>query len=260
MTARPPALEAEALAIGYRGRSIGRDLDLALAPGEVLALLGPNGSGKTTLFKTLLGLLKPLAGAVRVQGEPVAQWSRAAFARQVGYVPQAQAAVFPYTVEDVVLMGRAARIGPFALPSRHDREQVAAALAELGIAHLAARPATEISGGERQLALIARALVQQPALLVMDEPTASLDFGNQLRVLERIDALRRRGIAVLLSTHQPEHALRVADRVALLAGGRLVAVGPPQTTVTVEQLAALYGVSAAAVAASLPALGAARRG
>lgn len=246
-----PVLQACALDIGHGQRRVGVGLEFAMAAGEVLCLLGPNGSGKTTLFRTLLGLLTPLAGEVRVLGEPVAAWSRGAFARHVGYVPQAHAGIFPFTVEDVVLMGRAARVGRFAMPSLSDRDCALQCLHTLGIAHLRQRIYTAISGGERQLVLIARALAQEPVLLVMDEPTASLDFGNQIRVLETIAQLRQQGMAVLLSTHQPEHALRIADRIALLGNGCLVAIGAPASTATSARLAALYNVSERAVAASL---------
>ncbi|MHA7601089.1 ABC transporter ATP-binding protein [Alicycliphilus sp. T452] len=244
-------LEAQSLSIGHGRRCVAQGLAFALAPGEVLCLLGANGSGKTTLLRTLLGLLPPLAGEVRCSGQSVAAWPRAAFARHVGYVPQAHAGLFPFTVEDVVLMGRAARVGRFSAPGAADRQAARQCLEMLGIAHLRASVYTAISGGERQLALIARALAQEPALLVMDEPTASLDFGNQIRVLEHIERLRAEGMAVLMTTHQPEHALRIADRIALLGGGRLQAIGAPRATATPAQLAALYGVSESAVAASL---------
>lgn len=244
-------LQAQALSIGHGRRCVAQGLAFALAPGEVLCLLGANGSGKTTLLRTLLGLLPPLAGEVRCRGQDVAEWPRAAFARHVGYVPQAHAGLFPFTVEDVVLMGRAARVGRFSAPGAADRQVARHCLELLGIARLRASVYTAISGGERQLALIARALAQEPSLLVMDEPTASLDFGNQIRVLEHIGRLRAGGMAVLMSTHQPEHALRIADRVALLGGGRLQAIGAPRATATPAALAALYGVSESAVAASL---------
>lgn len=246
-----PVLQAQALSIGHGRRCVAQGIDFALAPGEVLCLLGANGSGKTTLLRTLLGLLAPLAGAVRCSGQDVAAWPRAAFARHVGYVPQAHAGLFPFTVEDVVLMGRAARVGRFSAPGAQDRRMARHCLDQLGITHLRTNSYTAISGGERQLALIARALAQEPALLVMDEPTASLDFGNQIRVLEHIARLRAGGMAVLMTTHQPEHALRIADRIALLGCGRLAAIGAPQAVATPAALAALYGVSEDAVAASL---------
>lgn len=142
-------------------------------------------------------------------------------------------------------------MGRFSAPSAQDRRIALQCLELLGVGHLRRSVYTAISGGERQLALIARALAQEPALLVMDEPTASLDFGNQIRVLQHIERLRAAGMTVLMTTHQPEHALRVADRIALLGGGRLVAIGAPHATATPAALAALYGVSEAAVAASL---------
>lgn len=247
----PPVLQLRQLRTGHGRRVVGEDVNLEIAAGEVLCLLGPNGSGKTTLFRTVLGLLAPLGGQVLVQGQPVQAWPRAQFARCAGYVPQAQAGVFAFSVLDMVLMGRAARLPALAQPSAADRATALQCLERLGMAHLAPRRYTELSGGERQLVLIARALAQEPALLVMDEPTASLDFGNQIRVLAQITALRAQGMAVLLSTHQPEHALRVADRIALLGQGRLLAVGAPRATATPQALAALYGVAEAEIAAHL---------
>lgn len=233
-------LETRQLAIGYRHRVIGTGIGLTLAKGEALCLLGPNGGGKTTLFRTLLGLLPPLEGEVRIDGLPLGEWSREALARRIAYVPQNHVGLFAFTVEEVVLMGRTSRVGRFAMPSAHDREVSRQTLDVLGIAHLAERIYTEISGGERQLALIARALAQEADILILDEPTASLDFGNQLRVLAHVAALKQRGLAVMMSTHQPEHALRVADRIAFLKGGRIVAQGD-RTVVTPRSLADLYG-------------------
>lgn len=246
-------LEAQGLAIGYRHQRVGEGIELALGVGEVLCLLGPNGGGKTTLFRTLLGLLPPLAGTVRVVGRALADWSRQALAKQLAYVPQSHAGVFAFTVEEVVLMGRTARLAPFGTPSARDRDTARGCLARLGIGHLAGRIYTEISGGERQLALIARALAQEAEILILDEPTASLDFGNQLRVLKEIDALKSQGLAILMSTHQPEHALRVADRFALLKAGRIVALGG-RALATVENLAALYDANVGDVARGLPQL------
>jgi iron complex transport system ATP-binding protein len=238
-------LAAERLAIGYRHAPVGHDLSLDIAAGEVFCLLGPNGCGKTTLFKTLLGLIPPRGGSVALEGRPFSAFSRAAFARRVGYVPQAGTSYFPFTVLDVVLMGRASRIATFAAPSETDRAAAQSALDTLGIARLAARRFPEISGGERQMVLIARALAQEPGLIVMDEPTASLDFGNQARVIGRIRDLADRGIAVVLSTHDPGHAFACADRVALMRAGRIVATGPPEAVLTPAALRELYGVAVA---------------
>ncbi len=235
-------LSTEDLAFGYHGKSVGTGVTFAIETGEVLCLLGPNGGGKTTLMKTLLGLLPALAGTVRLDGEDLASWSRKRVARVIGYVPQAHAAFFPFNVIDIVVMGRSARIGLFAAPSRADHRVAEQALAMLGIAHLAGRVYTEISGGERQLVLIARALAQEPRILVMDEPTSALDFGNQVRVLRQIAALARSGISVVFSTHDPDHVFLCGDRVALLHGGHLEAIGPPEAVITPASLQRLYGV------------------
>jgi iron complex transport system ATP-binding protein len=235
-------LVATDLAYGYRGVPVGSGLTLSLQSGEVLCLLGPNGGGKTTLLKTLLGLLPAQGGRITLGGRDLASFSRAELARRVGYVPQAHAAFFPFTVRDVVLMGRVARVGLFSAPSAHDRDAADRALEILGIDHLAERTYTEISGGERQMTLIARALAQEPQILVMDEPTANLDFGNQARVLEQVASLSAGGLSILLSTHDPDHAFACAGRVALLSRGDLVALGTPIETLTAKTLRRLYGI------------------
>lgn len=244
-------LSAENLGFGYRGRSVGRGVTLELAPGEVLCLLGPNGSGKTTLFKTLLGLLLPQEGTVLIEGRNARMLTRDAIARQISYVPQAHGAFFPYTVHELVLMGRTAHLDLFAAPAARDHAAARLAIERMGIAHLADAIYTQISGGERQLALIARALAQEARLVIMDEPTANLDFGNQVRVLERIRALVGEGIGVLLSTHDPDHAFLCADRVAMLHQGRLVACGTVSEVMTAEKLQQIYGVAVTVTAVPL---------
>jgi iron complex transport system ATP-binding protein len=240
-------LQVEKLAFGFPGRSVGRDVSFALADGEVMCVLGPNGGGKTTLFRTLLGLLAAQAGSVFLQGHPLDSLSRQDIARRVGYVPQGHAGQFAYTVREVVLMGRTAHLGAFGAPGRRDLEVADKALSLLGLEALAERPITQVSGGERQLALIARALAQEPRLLVMDEPTANLDFGNQVRILQRIRSLAAGGISVLFSTHDPDHAFLAADRALLLAEGRALAIGAPVEVIRPDTLERMYGVSVSVV-------------
>lgn len=234
-------LAAERLSFGHPGRTIGRDVNLMFRPGESVALLGPNGGGKTTLLKTMLGLLPPHGGEVLLDGRSLRGLTLAERARLVGYVPQAHAGAFAFLVSDMVLMGRTAHQGMFASPSAADRAIAAAKLDELGVGHLAGRPYTMISGGERQLVLIARALAQEPRFVILDEPTASLDFGNQGRVMQQIGSMTKRGLGVLFTTHDPNQALRHADRVALLSGGMISAVGPPSEILTQAAVEALYG-------------------
>ena len=235
-------LEVRDLSFGYGARVVGSGVDFALPRGEVLAVLGGNGCGKTTLFRTILGLLPPLEGAIAFEGRDLSRMSTPARAKLFAYVPQQQAVAFAFTVTDAVLMGRAANIGWFAQPARTDRALAAQALERVGIARLADRPMTEISGGERQLALIARALAQGADVLVLDEPTANLDYGNKLRVLNEIERLRGEGRTILLSTHDPDHALAHADRALLLANGRMLAMAAARDALTDETLTALYGV------------------
>jgi len=235
-------LAVDNLSFGYGARAVGQGIAFSLAPREVLAVLGGNGCGKTTLFRTLLGLLPPLAGSIAFNGEDIARMRQQARARHFAYVPQQQQAAFAFTVTEAVLMGRAASVGWFAQPSAKDRSLAAAALDRVGIARLAHRPMTEISGGERQLALIARALAQGADVLVLDEPTANLDYGNKLRVLREIERLRGEGRTILFSTHDPDHALAHADRALLIADGKMLALAPVAEALTDGTLSALYGV------------------
>jgi iron complex transport system ATP-binding protein len=191
----------------------------------------------------VLGLLDPQGGSIHLEGSALSSLSRGEIARRVGYVPQGHAGYFAYTVREFVLMGRTAHLGVFASPGKKDVLVADHALESLGIAHLADKPVTEISGGERQLALVARALAQEPRLLVLDEPTASLDFGNQVRVLERIGALAGSGIAILFSSHDPDHAFLCARRALLLAEGRVLEIGAPRDVIRSDTLERMYGVT-----------------
>lgn len=233
-------LSGHDLTIGYHDHTVGSGINVAFETGEVLALLGPNGGGKTTLLKTLLGLIDAKAGEVRLDNKRLDDYSIQERARVIAYVPQVHVGTFAFTVETVVLMGRTAHGNLFSRPSAHDHEVAALSLARFGIGHLSQRPYTQISGGERQLVLLARALAQEPQFIVLDEPTASLDFGNQGKVMAEIRALAASGHGVLFTTHDPNHALRAADRAFLLRDGTRLAEGPVAQVLIKTQLEALY--------------------
>ncbi|SEO03055.1 iron complex transport system ATP-binding protein [Paenibacillus sophorae] len=235
-------LEVENLSCGYGSQPIVKEVSFSVRSGEIMCLLGPNGAGKTTLFKTLLSFLKPLGGTVKIKGQSTEGWSRQMLARAVGYVPQAHGAPFPFSVFDVVTMGRTAHLGLFAAPSSKDRSIADQALQMLQITALRDRIYTELSGGERQMVLIARALAQQPDILIMDEPTSNLDFGNQIRMLEQIRLLSNRGMTVVMTSHFPDHAFLCSDRVALLRRGLPFLAGSVKEVVTSENLKSAYGI------------------
>ena len=235
-------IEARALAYGHPGRTLGSDINFDVAAGEVYCVLGPNGGGKTTLFRTLLGLLPLHTGKISLRGKPLHDCTDVDRARLMAYVPQAGNSYFAFTVRDVVLMGRTAHLGLFNRPGTKDIAAADAAMNELNITHLADKTITQISGGERQLALIARALAQASPLLIMDEPTASLDFGNQALILHEIVRLKASGRSVLFCTHNPDHALQCADRALLLHHGNVLALGVPREVVTAANLRTLYRV------------------
>lgn len=235
-------LEARQATCGYGEVAIAREISVQFRAGEVFCLLGPNGCGKTTLFKTLLGFLKLQSGEILLGGRPLRTLSLREIARWAGYVPQSHVPPFPFPVRTVVAMGRTAHLGLFETPSRADRDRAQELLEELGIGHLADSSCTEISGGERQIALVARALAQEPRLLLMDEPTSALDFGNMVRVLDLLSGLSRRGLGVVMTTHAPDQALRLADRVALMRNGRILSTGAPHEAMDGASLSALYGI------------------
>lgn len=237
------SVEIDRLSFSY-GRDGHRlvDVSLAVREGEVCALLGPNGAGKTTLLRCLLGLLTPAGGDIRVLGTDVGRLSARQLARLVAYVPQSATTPFPFTALDMAVMGRTPHISVTSAPSAADRRDALAQLEHLGIGHLAHRAFSLLSGGERQLTLLARALVQEAPVLILDEPTSALDYGNEVRFLDVVAELVRTGRAVLMTTHQPSHALTHADRAILMRGGAIVADGSPEDVVTSDRLSDLYGV------------------
>ncbi len=235
-------LRVDRACFSYQGRKVLDEINLSFDKGGVVSLLGPNGSGKTTLLKVMLGLLQPKTGSVLFEGQSLETMPRREFARRVAYVPQVHRESFAYTVEDVVLMGRMPYLSFFSTYSSSDREIAAAAMQRLDILHLKERPYTEISGGERQLALIGRALTQGADVFIMDEPVNGLDYGNQMRLLNGIKGLAREGLTFVMTTHFPDHALMTADRVILMKDGAIMADGLPDETITKEAVFELYRI------------------
>jgi len=236
-------LAAHDIRFGYQRRPVLTGASLELDAGELVCLLGINGAGKSTLLRIMLGLQRPEHGLVTLDGAPLTNWSRRQLAQLVAYVPQVHIAPFPYTVAQVALLGRLPANGLFRAPGSADLDCVHGVLAQLGIAHLAKRVYTEVSGGERQLTLIARALAQEAQLLVMDEPLAGLDYGNQIRLLDRLERLAADGYGVLMTTHDPNQPLSGCQRVALLIDGSVAAQGAPAEVLTPAAIYRLYGVS-----------------
>ena len=235
-----PMLDVRDLAYGFGSRRVGEGVTFGVAAGETLAVLGGNGAGKTTLFRTLLGLLPSQHGTIGVLGTSLEALAARERARRLAYVPQQHVPAFGFSVFEAVLMGRASHLQTFARPGRADHAAAHAALDTLRIGALAQRPVTEISGGERQLVMLARALAQEAPVLVLDEPTASLDFGNRVRVLRELDRLRTRGMTIVFSTHEPDQALAHADRALLLADGRPLAYDTVARALTAENIERLY--------------------
>ena len=244
-----PVLEARGLGFRLGARQVLADVSLALEAGDCAALLGANGAGKTTLLRTLLGFVRPDRGEVWLDGKPLAAQARRAIARRIAYVPQAHAPSFPYSVREMVSMARAPTSGWGPARTAEDEAAVSGALQRLGLTQLAERSYAGLSGGERQAVLVARALAQGAQILLMDEPTASLDLGQQARLMALLAELAAEGRAILMSTHQPELVLRWFNRAVLLHGGKVLGDGPPRVILTPEALSQLYAVEVRVVEA-----------
>ncbi|AEE90625.1 MULTISPECIES: ABC transporter ATP-binding protein [Tepidanaerobacter] len=236
-------LDLNEVAVGYKGIAVLKDVSFTLNTGEVLCILGPNGSGKTTLFKTIMKLKPPLSGVISIDGCDISKWPYDKIATYIGYIPQNYSTVFPYTALEMVLMGRTPGLSIWSVPKAEDIQIALDSMKALSILHLKDKIFTKISGGERQLVLIARAIAQQTKLLIMDEPTNNLDFGNQVLILNQIKKLSQKGIAVIMATHVPEHAFLYADKVLMVKDGYVLAYGKSKEILSEENLKKLYGVN-----------------
>jgi iron complex transport system ATP-binding protein len=238
-----PLLHVQGLSCTLGGRPVLRGIDLALAAGEIVALIGANGAGKSTLLRCLLGLQRRDSGQVLIQGRPLEAHDGPALARRMAWVPQPKGAAMGMNVAEAVALGRLPHRGTAA--AAEDEAVVLDCLAALQLQTLALRPVAELSGGERQRVLIARALAQQASLLMFDEPTSDLDLRHQLGTLTRIRRLaRERSVGALVVMHDLALAARFADRLLLLGGGRLLAHGPWREVLTAEHLRLAFGVHA----------------
>jgi iron complex transport system ATP-binding protein len=219
-----------------------KDVSFSLNRGEVMCILGPNGCGKTTLLKCLIGLLKLNKGRVWLDDQEIDKLGRRGVAKLVGYIPQLHQPIFPFSVFDAVLVGRSPHLNYLESPGRKDEEIAEMAIDAMGIAGLKDRPYTQLSGGEMQLVIFARVLAQQPSLLLLDEPTSHLDFGNQVRVLHIVERLASTGLPVIMTSHFPDHAFLSSSKVAIMKDHKFLAVGSPDDVITEDSMERIYGI------------------
>ncbi|HZP44233.1 MAG TPA: heme ABC transporter ATP-binding protein [Candidatus Binataceae bacterium] len=236
-----PAVQVVAIDAGYGGRTVLHDVSLEAQPGELLAILGPNGAGKSTLLRVLAGTLKPTRGAVTIFGRALERYERRELARTVAIVAQENLVAFPYSVIEIVLMGRAPHLGSFRLETAHDLAVAAAALRQFDLLELADRPIHEVSGGERKRVFLARAMAQEARVMLLDEPTAYLDLRHVADIFAGFHRLcRESGMTIIVTLHDLNAAALYADRVLILKSGRCAGYGPPAETLTGERLSAVY--------------------
>ena len=240
----PLAITLADIAFRYDGRdtAVFENLSLEIPPGAITAILGPNRAGKSTLLHLILGRLTPAAGEVLLAHRPRRSYSRRELGRLVGLVAQEETIPFSFTVQEYVLLGRAPYLNLLETPRPADLEIAQQALARVGAAEMAARPLQTLSGGERQLVLLARALAQSPRVLLLDEPTAHLDLGNKARVLHLVRDMVAEGVTAIFTTHEPDLAAAMADTIVLMRAGRVLAAGPLEAVFTSENLSRTYAV------------------
>jgi iron complex transport system ATP-binding protein len=238
-----PVLSVQDLVFSYGGPAILTGVSFDLERGQLLGILGANGAGKSTLFRCILGHEKNYSGSITLSGGDVKKMPAELLAKHIAYVPQSHFPSFNYSVFDMALMGTVAQTSAWTMPGKKQYAAAEEALELLGIRALSQRGFRQLSGGEQQLVLVARALAQKASILVMDEPTANLDYGNQIRVLGSVRELTRRGYSIIMSTHNPNHAFLFTDRVITLHNGKIITEGKPEEALTAETIKTLYGVN-----------------
>lgn len=236
------SIQIENLSFSYGRHQVLHDINVTIPDGTLVNVLGPNGVGKSTLFRCILGLNSGYEGTIRVNGKDIRSLNVKERAREISYIPQSHAPVYDYEVLDVVLMSTGTDLGMMRMPGKRHVERAYEALERIGIEKLAHRTYTQISGGEQQLVLIARAIAQDARTIIMDEPTSALDYGNTVRVLSCVRQLAREGMSVVQSTHQPDHAFLYSDRTLVINRGRVAAYGTPKEVITKDLVSELYGV------------------
>jgi iron complex transport system ATP-binding protein len=239
-----PIITVNDLHFSYPTRSVLEGIDFTLRRGEVVSLLGPNGCGKSTLIRLILKLIHAKRGEIWLHDKSIHRYSHRDIASHIAYIPQYHNVPFNYSVMEMVLMGRVSKLGFFAAPSSGDYAIASESLEKVGIADLAARPFGQLSGGQKQMVLLARALTQGVDTFIMDEPVSGLDYGNQIRLLELIVRLSTQGYTFLKTTHYPDHALLVSSRVAVMNGGKIIADGIPEEVITPDMIRDVYGIEA----------------
>ncbi len=235
-------LRTENLTVEYGEKRILDSVSFSVKGGEILAVLGSNGAGKTTLFRSIMRFIKPASGEIYIDDKNVLSYSRKSLSQRIAYVPQCHNCTFPYTVLEMTVMGLQSRLGAFSEPGIKDYLFAQSVLDKLGVGALAHRRYRNLSGGEKQLVLIARALVQRPAIMIMDEPTASLDMSNSLRVLSEILRLKEQNISLLVTCHSPKQARLFADKVLMIKNGMVYRCGDAALLGDKELILGLYGL------------------
>jgi iron complex transport system ATP-binding protein len=239
-----PIINVKELHFAYHKHTVLNGVNFSLNKGEVVSLLGPNGCGKSTLIRLILKLIHAKKGDILINNKMINDYSHKEIAQHIAYIPQYHNVPFNYSVLEMVMMGRVSKLGFLASPSKKDKEIAYESLRSIGIDDLSSRPFGQLSGGQKQMVLLARALTQEVNTFIMDEPVSGLDYGNQIRLLELISKLSRQGYTFLKTTHYPDHALLVSSRVVVMNEGKIIADGKPEDVITSEMINQVYGIGA----------------